>query len=193
MLKKVLFILFIVILNQNINALELNYSQNGVATLSTLGSPYQILQNLTIPENKTLTIEPGVQMLFDPMVEFVVKGRLIAIGNETQRISLAPLRSSFNTDRASNYSFWSNLRFTNQNGLPNGKLEIFSTGYNRWLEVCLKERDKQTLQVFLNLTCLNFGYRYGQIRKNYLIDASSDNYFWLAENCNPKQANSILS
>ena len=52
-------------------------------------SPYQVCSALTIASGATLTIEPGVTVLINPGVTITVNGRLIAEGNETNRIRFA--------------------------------------------------------------------------------------------------------
>ena len=49
-------------------------------------SPYHINGEITIPNDSTLTIEPGVEVIFTGHYEFNVKGRLLAIGTETDTI-----------------------------------------------------------------------------------------------------------
>jgi hypothetical protein len=50
------------------------------------GSPYVITNNLTVAVGATLTIEPGVTVQFNQGVGLTVNGRLVAEGNETNRI-----------------------------------------------------------------------------------------------------------
>jgi len=53
-------------------------------------SPYRIPGTVTVPAGHTLTIEPGVDVLFDADVPFAVRGRLQAIGTETDSIRFLP-------------------------------------------------------------------------------------------------------
>lgn len=50
-------------------------------------SPYYINGEITIPNGETLTIEPGVEVIFNGHYKFNVQGRLMAIGTETDTIS----------------------------------------------------------------------------------------------------------
>jgi pimeloyl-ACP methyl ester carboxylesterase len=50
------------------------------------GSPYHINGEITIPNGKTLTIEPGVEVIFTGHYKFNVKGKIIAIGTEQDSI-----------------------------------------------------------------------------------------------------------
>ncbi|MFH1861778.1 MAG: right-handed parallel beta-helix repeat-containing protein [bacterium] len=59
-------------------------SVSGVWTLSN--SPYLITGNVIVPENATLTIEPGVEVIFQGNYQFIVEGRLNAIGTESDSI-----------------------------------------------------------------------------------------------------------
>ena len=49
-------------------------------TWTSANSPYKILGEITIPNNETLTIEPGVNVIFLGHYKFNVQGRVIAIG-----------------------------------------------------------------------------------------------------------------
>ena len=55
-------------------------------TLTKLGSPYIIQQSLTVPSEKTLIIEPGVNLKFDDSKEIEVRGDLKAVGSEAEKI-----------------------------------------------------------------------------------------------------------
>jgi hypothetical protein len=68
------------------------------------GSPYHINGEITIPNGKTLTIEPGVEVIFTGHYKFNVKGRMIAIGTEQDSII-------FTADDHS--AGWHGLRFDN--------------------------------------------------------------------------------
>ncbi len=56
----------------------------GTWTIS--GSPYLIDGNITIPSDSTLTIQPGVDVIFQGWYNLVVNGYLQAIGTETDSI-----------------------------------------------------------------------------------------------------------
>jgi len=49
-------------------------------------SPYHVTGTITVPAGNTLTIQPGVDVLFDADVRFVVLGSLHAAGTETDSI-----------------------------------------------------------------------------------------------------------
>jgi S-formylglutathione hydrolase len=50
------------------------------------GSPYHINGEITVPNGKTLTIEPGVDVVFTGHYKFNVQGRILAIGTEQDSI-----------------------------------------------------------------------------------------------------------
>jgi parallel beta-helix repeat protein/predicted outer membrane repeat protein len=56
------------------------------ATWTAIASPYHVIGTVTVPSGNTLTIEPGVDVLFDADVQFVVGGVLDAIGTEVDSI-----------------------------------------------------------------------------------------------------------
>jgi len=55
-------------------------------TWTKANSPYRITGTITVPNGNTLTIEPGVDVLFDADVQFIVQGSLHAVGTETDSI-----------------------------------------------------------------------------------------------------------
>jgi parallel beta-helix repeat protein len=66
------------------------YSGNVSGTWYKSLSPYYISGDITIPEDSTLTIEPGVQVIFTGHYLFNVEGRVLAVGNQTDSISFRP-------------------------------------------------------------------------------------------------------
>ncbi len=51
-----------------------------------IGSPYYIYDNITVPTGSTLTIDRGVQVVFQGLYSLWVAGNLVAIGTQTQPI-----------------------------------------------------------------------------------------------------------
>jgi parallel beta-helix repeat protein len=56
--------------------------------LTLAGSPYIVIDDLTIPMGEVLTIQPGVQVRFDDYYSFYVNGTLMAIGTEANPINI---------------------------------------------------------------------------------------------------------
>ena len=61
--------------------------------LTTSYSPYIVITDLTIAENVTLEIEPGVKLYFKPNVGLLVLGNIIALGTTNKDIELCALES----------------------------------------------------------------------------------------------------
>ncbi len=55
-------------------------------TWTAVNSPYRVTGEVTVPAGETLTIEPGVDVLFDEDVRFHVSGSLDAVGTATDSI-----------------------------------------------------------------------------------------------------------
>src|SRR6185503_3415547 len=55
-------------------------------TLTAAGGPYEVTATITVAAGATLTIEPGTTFYFEQGIGFVINGRLVAEGTETQRI-----------------------------------------------------------------------------------------------------------
>jgi WD40 repeat protein len=71
--------------------------RSGVPTSGTIStttwtktnSPYRVTGAVTVPAGNTLTIEPGVDVLFDANVQFLVQGNIKAIGTVIDSIRFA--------------------------------------------------------------------------------------------------------
>ena len=58
-------------------------------TRLTAGKPYQVFDSLVVAPNATLTIDPGVELLFHDGAYMVVRGSLQAVGQVDKEISFA--------------------------------------------------------------------------------------------------------
>jgi hypothetical protein len=76
---------------------------SGTWTLS--GSPYIIEGNIIIPKGQTLTIDPGVNIVFDGQYKLDVQGKISAVANATNMITFTC------TDTVN--AKWSGIRFDN--------------------------------------------------------------------------------
>ncbi|NLH16721.1 MAG: hypothetical protein GX455_09085, partial [Phycisphaerae bacterium] len=52
------------------------------------GGPYHVTATVTVPAGRTLTIEPGTTVFFDPAAGMIVEGRVVASGEDFARIRL---------------------------------------------------------------------------------------------------------
>jgi hypothetical protein len=85
----------------------------GNATWIKAMSPYIVVKNITVHENVTLTIEPGVVVKFFPGAELKVFGTLVAQGQPTDQIIFTSYYTpSSNKDYA---SMWETIHFANDN------------------------------------------------------------------------------
>ncbi|HDS74437.1 MAG TPA: hypothetical protein ENN56_02755, partial [Firmicutes bacterium] len=62
----------------------------GTMTWTSENSPYRVVGPVRVAPSETLTIEAGVDVLFDADVPFIVNGALTAIGTETDSIRFLP-------------------------------------------------------------------------------------------------------
>jgi parallel beta-helix repeat protein len=90
MLRKATFYLFWLVLSLSIAspaAAETTVLAGEVSgTWSARGSPYRIEGDITVPAGQTLTIEPGVAVIFQSWYKLTVNGTLQATGSESQPI-----------------------------------------------------------------------------------------------------------
>ncbi|MCB2219839.1 MAG: C10 family peptidase [Bacteroidetes bacterium] len=84
-------------------------------TLTCDGSPYYVEGDLILASTDQLIIEPCVTMIFQGYYRFEIRGRILAEGTETDRITFAP---------ADTIEGWRGLRFINTktNGQDSSKL-----------------------------------------------------------------------
>jgi parallel beta-helix repeat protein len=133
---------------------------NVSGTWKSANSPYHINGEITIPNDSTLTIEPGVEVVFMGHYKFNVQGRLLAVG--TQKDSIRFTAEDTQTG-------WHGIRFlstpnTNDSSkivycsLKNGKANTGS-GLDRWGgAITIDEFDKVLVSNCLFESNMNSGY-----------------------------------
>ncbi|MHA1868928.1 MAG: hypothetical protein ACTSXD_12875, partial [Candidatus Heimdallarchaeaceae archaeon] len=124
-MKKIVIILFSVLLTASITIADTNIPGGNVSGIWTFaGSPYIIDGEITIPSDSTLSIEPGVIVQFSGHYKFIVYGRLIAEGNADSLITFTAQDTT---------TGWHGLRFhdTNINGQEASSLVYCTLEYGR--------------------------------------------------------------
>ena len=76
-------------------------------------SPYYIIEDVTIPNEETLTIEPGVDVIFMDHYRFNVQGRLLAEGTENNMITFTINDNTGFNNIAISDGGWHGIRFIN--------------------------------------------------------------------------------
>jgi predicted outer membrane repeat protein len=89
---------------------------NVSGTWTLTGSPYHINGEITIPNGETLTIEPGVSVIFTGFYRFLVQGRVLAVGTMTDTITFTA------QDTATG---WRSLRFIDTPSTNDSSLLVF--------------------------------------------------------------------
>lgn len=74
------------------------------------GSPYLIQGDVTVPSESTLTVEPGVSVIFQGHYALNVQGRLLAIGTEADSIHFTVSDTSGFSNFDSTRGGWSGIR-----------------------------------------------------------------------------------
>lgn len=69
---------------------DTDVSGNVQGQWTTEGSPYNVIANVTIQNNQSLTIDPGVRVYFEAGTKMIINGRLEAIGTEMDSIRFTP-------------------------------------------------------------------------------------------------------
>ncbi len=131
-------------------------------------SPYYINGEITIPDSQTLTIEPGVEVIFNDYFKFNVQGRLLAIGTQTDSISFTVA----DTSGFSNFSWgntdggWGGIKFDNTPSTNDSSKIVFSK-----LQYCKAN------------PALEFRY-YDKVLINYcLLDNNASVSYWKVIDC----------
>src|SRR5262245_45067938 len=81
------FLFIILLLNSYAFSQTYVAGGNVSGTWTPEGSPYLIQGSIQIPNDSTLTIEPGVSVNFQGSYKLLVKGRIVAIGAPADSIS----------------------------------------------------------------------------------------------------------
>ena len=112
---------------------EVTFNQNQIGgyissslRLSMACSPYVVMNDLTVSENATLEIEPGVQIYFKPNIGLLVLGNINAQGTTSEKIKLCSLERKCKHKPI--------IRLAGGDRQNRGKLEILVGG--RWLFLC---------------------------------------------------------
>ncbi len=83
-MKCFIFLIFLSIPQLALSQTEVNGTQSGI--WSAGNSPYLVTGEITVPANQTLSIEPGVEIIFQGHFKFKVNGNLQAVGSESSGI-----------------------------------------------------------------------------------------------------------
>jgi hypothetical protein len=79
-------------------------SGNVSGTWAFSGSPFRVNGDITVPNGQTLTIEPGVNVIFTGHYKFNVQGRLLAVGTRQDTITFIAQDTAIG---------WHGIRFVN--------------------------------------------------------------------------------
>ena len=133
-------------------------------TISFENETLEINHTVYVHQNATLTIQPGVNIIFTGHGSLIVNGNLVANGSETSPIDISlEVNHSFEAAKII-YPFLpelSNLRLVDGDGFSTGRLEIFHNGI--WGTVC-NDRWTQTNSI---VACRQFGFTTGTITREF--------------------------
>ena len=105
------FILFLILVSELLFSQTTIPAGNVSGTWNFAGSPYLIEGEITIPDQETLTIDPGCLIEFQGHYKFNVQGRLLAVGIEQDSIkfTVADTTGFYNNTHIG----WHGIRFEN--------------------------------------------------------------------------------
>ena len=99
-------------------------------TWTLAGSPYNVIANLRVIPNVTLTIQPGVEVRFISNTRLRVEGRLVAQGSPSSRIKF--------TGSTQYPGWWSGIFFRDTGGAKAGE-DLLKEGAGNLLQYCTVE------------------------------------------------------
>jgi hypothetical protein len=95
MFKEIIPVLLFIFLFVSINFADTSVPGGYISgTWTAAGSPYRILGDLTVHADSNLTIEPGVEVIFQGLYTFQVNGALTAVGTEMDSIAFSAADTS---------------------------------------------------------------------------------------------------
>ena len=104
-MKKLIFVAFL-LLGITLIYAQTDVSGNVSGNWTLANSPYNVTGDITLQQGDLLTIEPGVQVIFQDHYKFNVFGRLLAIGSDSTHITFTASDQTIG---------WGGIRFTNIN------------------------------------------------------------------------------
>jgi predicted outer membrane repeat protein len=105
-----LFVLFLIV-GYNVFAQTNIPSGDVYGTWTLINSPYYVLGDITVPNDSTLFIEPGVSIVFQGHYGLFVQGRLLAIGTDNRQITFTVNDTIGFYDLNSPLGGWYGIRF----------------------------------------------------------------------------------
>jgi hypothetical protein len=135
-------------------------------TWTLANSPYHINGEITIPNGETMTIEPGVEVVFSGNYKFNVQGRILAIGTESDTIVFTINDTTGFHNLTIPDGGWGGIRFINTPSnndsskiiyckLQYGKANTGEGNYDRWGGALCAKINKLLVShcLFRNNTC----------------------------------------
>ena len=123
----------------------------------------KINHTVNIHQNATLTIQPGVNIMFSGNGSFTVHGNLVANGSETLPIDLSSeIGQNFSSSEINGISLGLlSLRLVDGNGFSTGRLEVFHEEI--WGTVC----DDGWSQINNIVACRELGFSTGTFTREF--------------------------
>ncbi|MCK4696179.1 MAG: hypothetical protein KAT74_10470, partial [Candidatus Cloacimonetes bacterium] len=123
-MKKIYILFLLTFLNILPLPSQTNVPEGDVfGTWTQVGSPYLIQGEITIPDNETLTIDPGVLVEFQDYYKLNVQGQILAIGTESDSIYFTIDDTTGFSDFTTMDGGWHGIRF-NETSAENDSSKI---------------------------------------------------------------------
>lgn len=100
-MKNIFCFLILLISSFSANAQTYLSGTIGDSILTPQGNPYFLAGDLTVPPNKTVTIEAGCILLFNPFTGLIINGSLVVKGTEENEVVFASINdTTYNSESA---------------------------------------------------------------------------------------------
>ena len=126
-----IFILFFLLLQPSALCQEIITGGIVSGTWKADHSPYMVFGDITIPDDSSLTIEPGVNVVFYGPFGISVPGRLIAIGSSADSIFFSINDTTGFSDTTSNHGGWHGIRILNTDPADTSVIRYCDLSYGK--------------------------------------------------------------
>ncbi|CAM1311440.1 Uncharacterised protein g5687 [Pycnogonum litorale] len=146
---------------------------DGIRTLKSDQSPFLIPKDLLVPRNSELRIDSGVVVKFSPGVKLKIKGKLMAIGTQRNKIE-------FTSESGGKWKgIPKDIRLVDGPSVLSGKIQLYYK--SSWRSVCTNS--KNWTDSDMNVACQQLGFSGGHFYRWYERSNDTKQLLYESPNC----------